>query len=84
MTLQIFRHNHQPGSIFIESMDNPCTRERFKGGTMVQQTVNQSTLMMTRRRMDDKFSLFIKDEQFFIFVDDIERHLLGGPVLSGL
>ena len=51
---------------------------------MVQQTINQSTLMMTRCRMDDKFSLFIKDEQFFIFVDDIERHFLGGPVLSGL
>ncbi len=84
MTLQIFRDNHQPGRIFIKSMDNPCTRKRFKGGAIVQQTINQSTLMMTRCRMDDKFSLFIKHEQLFIFIDDTERHFFGGPVLSRL
>ena len=71
-----FRHHHQTGGVFIQTMNNTRARHIGNRRIVVQQRIQHSTVRVARARMYNQIARFIDHDDVIIFVNDIERNIL--------
>ena len=71
-----FRHHHQTGGVFIQTVDDTRTRHIGNRRIVVQQRIQHSTVRVARARMYNQIARFVDHDDVIIFVNDIERNIL--------
>jgi hypothetical protein len=74
-------HDQQARGILVDAMDDPRPRDaadaRKLATAMVQQGVDQRTIGIARRRVDDQPRRLVDHDQVRVFVNDRQRNILG-------
>jgi hypothetical protein len=71
-----FRHHHQTGGVFIQTVNDTRARHIGNRRIVVQQRIQHSTVRVARARMNNQIARFVDHEDVIIFVNDIERNIL--------
>ncbi len=78
--LQVFRHHHQTGGVFVQPVDYARPRHLLQVGQIVQQAIEQGPLLVARRRMHHQIRRFIDYQEVFVFVNGRQGQILRLPI----
>lgn len=83
MTDVIFGRHHHPGGLLVETVNDAGTE--FTANSceilaMMEKGIDQGSVTVSRRRVDDETGRFIDDDKMGIFVKDLQRKFLRNDV----
>ena len=80
LRLDGFGDNHQAGGVFIQTMNDTCTRDLGQLRAMVQQRVQQRAVLVSCRRVHHQARRLVDHQQGAVFIQDIQLDRLGLPL----
>ena len=73
---QVAGDDKQAAGVFVEAVHDAATRQLHCFGKVVQQGVQQGTVRIARRRMDDQSGRFVNNDDVGVGMNDVERNIL--------
>lgn len=80
MSLVILGRHHHPRGVLVETMDDAGPEFATDAGeivTVMEESVDQGPLTVTRRRMNDQSGRLVDDDEMRVFVKNLQRQFLG-------
>lgn len=82
--LQSLGHDHQPGGVFVQAMDDTGARHVDDIGHVVQQGIEQRTAGMPGSRVHNQPGRLVDYHDVLVLVDDIQFDIFCDPLALGL
>ena len=74
-----FRHHHQSGGVFIQTVHNAGTRHVGDFRVMMQQRIEHRAVRVTGARVHHQIARLVDHQDVAVFIDDIQRDILRLP-----
>lgn len=76
-------HHHQTGGVFVQAVNDACTRYVDDIRHVVQQSIEQGTIGVACGRVNHQPCGLVDYQDVLVFIDDIQLDILGHPLALG-